>query len=54
MEKIDYPYLCNLIGSLAGIPVRVFENGEKAYYHSVVYLPRDPMTAYEKDILSVS
>lgn len=54
MEKIDYPYLCNLIGSLAGIPVRIFENGEKTYYHSVVYLPRDPMTAYEKDILSVS
>ena len=54
LEKIDYPYLCNLIGSLAGIPVRIFENGEKTYYHSVVYLPRDPMTAYEKDILSVS
>ena len=39
MEKIDYPYLCNLIGSLAGIPVRIFENGKKTYYHSVVYLP---------------
>ena len=54
MEKIDYPYLCNIIGSLAGVPMRIFENGEKTYYHSVVYLPRDPMTAYEKDILSVS
>lgn len=29
MKKIDYPYLCNLIGSLAGIPVRIFENGGK-------------------------
>ena len=54
MEKIGYPYLCNIIGSLAGVPMRIFENGEKTYYHSVVYLPRDPMTAYEKDILSVS
>lgn len=50
MERLDLPYLCTVIGNLAGIPIRLFWGREQVFYHSVVKLPRDPMLAYWEDI----
>lgn len=54
MENLDLPYLCTVIGNLAGIPIRLFRGAELVFYHSVVRLPRDPMLAYREEILCVS
>ena len=54
MEHLDLPYLCTVIGNLAGIPVRLFRGTEQVFYHSVVRLPRDPMLAYREEILCIS
>lgn len=53
MENIDYNYLCNVIGNLSGIPIRVFQNGNQVFYHALVSLPVDPMTPYKDAILSI-
>lgn len=54
MKNIDLPYLCTVIGNLAGIPVRLFQETEQVFYHSIVRLPRDPILAYRDEILRVS
>lgn len=54
MENLDLPYLCTVIGNLAGIPVRLFRGSEQVFYHSIVRLPRDPMIAYRDEILRIS
>lgn len=54
MENLDLPYLCTVIGNLAGIPVRLFRGTQQVFYHSIVRLPRDPMAAYREEILGVS
>ena len=54
MNNVDYPYLCSTIGGLAGIPVRVFQRNKQIFYFSTVLLPADPMTAFKKEVLSVS
>ena len=43
MNDVDLRYLCTTIGNLAGIPIRVFEDGVQTFYHSVIFLPKDPM-----------
>ena len=35
-EKPDHKYLCTVIGNLSGIPIRVFENGERTFFYSLV------------------
>ena len=54
MENIDLEYLCTTIGNLAGIPIRIFEDEVQTFYHSVVYLPKDPMTLCQKDIFAIT
>lgn len=54
MEEIDLRYLCTTIGNLAGIPVRVFEDGVQTFYHSVVFLPKDPMALCRDDIFAIT
>lgn len=54
MKGLDLNYLCTIIGSLSGIPVRVFERNIQTFYYSVVYLPKDPMIVYQTDIMAVS
>lgn len=54
MEDLDLPYLCTVIGNLAGIPIRLFRGTQQVFYHSVVRLPRDPMLAYRDAILCIS
>lgn len=54
MENIDLQYLCTTIGNLAGIPIRIFENGTQTFYHSVVYLPKDPMALCRNEIFAIT
>lgn len=53
MKTIDINYLCAVIGNLAGIPIRVFENDKQIFYHSIVNLPKDPITPYTTDIFAI-
>lgn len=52
MENIDLNYICTTIGNLAGMPIRIFQNSAQIFYRSVVYLPKDPMTAFRDEILA--
>ena len=54
MKELDIRYLCTMLGNLSGIPVRIFENNVQIFYHSVVYLPKDPMVLYQEEILGVT
>ncbi len=54
MENIDLQYLCTTIGNLAGIPIRIFENGKQTFYYSVIYLPKDPMLLCKDDIFAIT
>ena len=53
MENIDLNYICTTIGNLAGVPIRIFQNSAQIFYRSVVYLPKDPITAFRDEILAV-
>ena len=53
MKNIDLNYLCTVIGNLAGIPIRTYKNDEQVFYHSLVELPKDPLTPYLSDIFAV-
>ena len=54
MENIDLEYLCTTIGNLAGIPIRIFEDGIQTFFYSVVYLPKDPMSLCREDIFAIT
>lgn len=53
MENIDLNYLCTVIGSLAGIPIRIFENNKQTFYYSLVNLPKDPIIPYKLKICDI-
>ena len=53
MKNIDLPYLCKTIGNLSGIPIRLYEGDTLVFYHSLVSLPKDPMTVYRSEIQAV-
>lgn len=53
MKNIDLNYLCTVIGNLSGIPIRIYENDKQVFYHSLVQLPKDPLTPYFSDIFAV-
>ena len=53
MKKIDFDYICTVIGNLAGIPIRVFENSNQIFYHSLVRLPADPIKPYLCAVLKI-
>ena len=50
MMQINLTYLCKAIGNLSGMPVRLYEGTTQVFAHSVVPLPRDPMTPYLSQI----
>lgn len=54
MRDIDLDYICRTIGNLSGVPIRVIQGEELCFYHSIAYLPKDPMAAYREDIRRVS
>ncbi len=54
MKLTDYDYICNMIGSLSGIPVRIYKEDTVVFYYSTVNLVRDPVSIYQSDILAIS
>lgn len=53
MNKIDYKYICQVIGDLTGIPVRYYENNNLVYYHSFVNLIKDPILLCESEVFKI-
>lgn len=53
MPQLDIAYICTAIGNLAGMPVRIYERGERLFFHFYAALPKDPMSLYENDILQI-
>ena len=54
MEKVDVRYLCTTIGSLSGIPIRIFEGETQVFFYAMVYLPKDPMALWRKEIFAIA
>lgn len=53
MKNIDLRYIVKSIGSLSGIPIRLFDGEELTYTHAAVRLPRDPMEVYWEEIFAI-
>ena len=51
---MDLRYLCTTIGNLSGIPIRLFAGETLQFFYSMVHLPKDPMTPWAKEILSIT
>ncbi len=54
MENLDLKYLCSVIGNLAGIPIRLYQNEKLIFYHSIVDLPVDPISLYHKELFEIT
>ena len=54
MKKEDLFYLCKMIGSLMGEPIRLYEDDREIFFHSLVNLVKDPIKPYEKEILKIN
>ena len=54
MEQSDLFYICTTVANLAGVPVRVYENGTQCFYHCVIDLPADPIRLHEPQILALA
>lgn len=54
MQLTDYDYICNMIGSLSEIPVRIYKEDTVVFYYSTVNLVKDPVSIYQSDILAIS
>ena len=53
MKKIDIKYLNTSIGNLAGVPVRIYENGVMTLFHSLQDFPADPIKPYVESVLNI-
>lgn len=53
-KELDLEYLCTVIGNMAGVPIRIYENHQLNFYHSLVYLPKDPASIWEPQLLAVT
>lgn len=53
-ENLDLQYLCTVIGNMAGVPIRIYDNAQQVFYHSLVYLPKDPAILWEEQLLSIT
>ena len=51
---MDLNYICTNMSNLCGMPIRLYHNNHLVFYHSPVYLPKDPMLAYQQPIWKVS
>ncbi len=54
MSDPDLQYICNVIGNLSGIPIRLYKDGEQIFYRSIVDLPKDPIELYKAEIAEVN
>lgn len=53
-KELDFEYLCTVIGNMAGVPIRIYENNTLSFYHSLVYLPKDPASLWETEFLAIT
>ena len=53
MKRIDIKYVTMSIGDLAGVPVRIYEDGKSVFFHSRQDFPTDPIKPYLESVLSV-
>ncbi|MBQ7344308.1 MAG: helix-turn-helix domain-containing protein [Clostridia bacterium] len=53
MKRIDIQYVTKSIGDLAGVPVRIYEDGEPIFFHSRQDFTADPIKPYLESVLSV-
>lgn len=49
----DLNYICETMGNLSGIPIRLYEEKEELFFYSMVNLPKDPMIIYKEEILAL-
>lgn len=49
----DFNYICETMGNLSGIPVRIYDGTEEVFFYSMVKLPKDPMLIYKNEILAI-
>lgn len=54
MKNLDLTYLCTVMGNLSGVPVRLFQGGQRIYYHTLTALPVDPMIVYQQELQSIN
>lgn len=50
---LDFDYICETIGNLSGIPVRMYEGNQEQIFYSMTKLPKDPMVIYQEEILAI-
>jgi len=53
-QELDLEYLCTVIGNMAGVPIRIYENNKLKFYHSLVYLPKDPASLWGPQLLAIT
>lgn len=53
MDVFDLRYIVKSVGVLSGVPVRLYEHGIRTFSLFPAKLPKDPMTLYEQEILSI-
>lgn len=53
MKNLDMNYLCTVMGNLSGIPIRLYCGDELVFYHSTVYLPKDPIVVYKEKLWEI-
>ena len=51
--NLDLEYLCTVIGNMAGVPIRIYTGKKLTFYHSFVYLSKDPICLYENTLLEI-
>ena len=54
MLSVDYEYLARYMSRMAGIPVRVYKDGEEYCRSFPAALPRDPMELYKNEIFELT
>ena len=54
MDRADLEYLCKVIGNLAGIPIRIYENKSPVFFYSVTSFPSDPIKPYVDRVFLIS
>ena len=51
MQDLDLHYLCRVIGNHSSIPIRIFVDDTLDFYHSAIYLSKDPLELNRDEIL---
>ena len=53
MEELDMNYLCSVMGSLSGVPIRLYDGDELEFFYSTVHLPKDPIVVYKDKLWAI-